>query len=331
MVRFGVIGTNWITDRFLNHSTSLEDFSLTAVYSRTGEKARAFADKYGVENVYTNLNEMAESDTLDAVYIASPNALHAEQAMLFMRHGKHVLCEKPFASNVAEVDAMVKTAKANHVLLMEAMKTTLLPAFEKIKDNIHKIGPVRRYVASFCQYSSRYDAYKEGALPNAFNPTFSNGSLMDLGVYCIYPMVVLFGEPKAIQAMGTLLDSGVDGQGSLLAQYDGMEAIIMHSKITDSYASSEIQGEDGSIIINHISSPTFVKIKYRNGSEDILYQEESEDRSMYYEAAAFIQLLKEGKQESPVNSFEHSRCVAQIIETARRQIGIVYPSDAWTP
>ncbi|WP_341467137.1 hypothetical protein [Clostridium septicum] len=86
---------------------------------------------------------------------------------------------------------MIKVAKENNVVLMEAMKTTLFPNFKIIKDNLYKIGKVRRYFASFCQYSSRYDKYKSGEILNAFKPELSNGSLMDIGVYCIAPMVNL--------------------------------------------------------------------------------------------------------------------------------------------
>lgn len=193
MIRFGVIGTNWITDSFISAASEHSDFKLVAVYSRTEEKAREFAEKYGVELTFTNLEEMAKSDELDAVYIASPNSLHAEQAIVMMENKKHVLCEKPLASNVREVERMIATARKHNVLLMEALKTTFLPNFQEVKKNLHKIGPVRRYVASYCQYSSRYDAYKEGNVLNAFKPEFSNGSLVDIGVYCLYPAVYLCG------------------------------------------------------------------------------------------------------------------------------------------
>src|SRR5690606_5384475 len=139
------------------------------------------------------------------------------------KHGKHILCEKPIASNTSELMEMIKAAKENNVLLMEALKSGFLPSYSSIRENLHKIGPVRRYFASYCQYSSRYDAYKEGNVLNAFKPEFSNGSLMDIGVYCIYPMVQLFGKPDSIKASGFMLNSGVDGEGAILAHYKDME------------------------------------------------------------------------------------------------------------
>ncbi|MBB6454952.1 putative dehydrogenase [Salirhabdus euzebyi] len=326
MIRFGVIGTNWITTRFLDAASNIEDFSLVAVYSRTEQKAEEFAEKHGATLTFTSIEKFAASKEIDAVYIASPNSFHAEQAIICMNAGKHVMCEKPLASNVKEVVKMVEAAKKNGVLLMEALKTSFLPNFISIQDNLHKIGKVRRFFASYCQYSSRYDAYKQGTVLNAFNPKFSNGALMDIGVYCIYPLVVLFGEPKSIKANGIMLSSGVDGEGSVLLQYEEMDAIIMYSKIADSYVSSEIQGEDGNIIIDQINNLGKVEIKYRDGRVEDITQTQH-DNTMFYEAKEFIDLIKHHKTESTRNSFNHSLLTAKISEQVRKQNGIVYPAD----
>jgi scyllo-inositol 2-dehydrogenase (NADP+) len=96
------------------------------------------------------------------VYIVTPNSYHAEQAILFLQNGKHVLCEKPLAVNATEVARMIQSAKDHNALLMEAMKSTLLPNSKAIQDNLHKTGPIPRYFASYCQYSSRYDKFKRG-------------------------------------------------------------------------------------------------------------------------------------------------------------------------
>jgi scyllo-inositol 2-dehydrogenase (NADP+) len=326
VIRFGIIGTNFITVQLLDSVKNLSDFVLTAVYSRTEEQAKEFAAKYRVEVTFTNLEQMAKSDKLDAVYIASPNSFHASQAITFLKNGKHVLCEKPLASNTKEIVEMQKAAKENNVLLMEAMKSTLTPNFKAIQENIHKIGKVRRYIANYCQYSSRYDAYKQGTVLNAFKPEFSNGSLMDLGVYGIYPLVVLFGNPISVKATGVMLESGVDGEGSILMQYKDMDAVVLHSKISNSYIPSEIQGEEGSIIIDKISTPEKVDIRYKNGTIETISQIQ-EQPHMYYEVEEFINLIKRGKTESEINSFVNSKITAEITEEVRKQIGLVFPAD----
>ncbi|CAM3372999.1 Gfo/Idh/MocA family protein [Marinicrinis lubricantis] len=326
MVRFGLIGTNWITDRLVAAGREADGFELAAVYSRTKEKAEEFAAKYEIPHTFTDLEEMASSELIDAVYIASPNSMHANQAMLFMNHGKHVLCEKPFASNVRETKAMIEAAEANGVVLMEAMKTTLLPSFQAIKEGLQKIGPVRRYAASYCQYSSRYGAYLEGNVMNAFKPEFSNGSLMDLGVYGIYPMVALFGKPSDVKANGYMLGSGVDGEGSVIASYRDMEAVVTHSKITDSTLPSEIQGEQGCIVIDKLSEPTELTIHYRDGRKEQLSFVQDKP-PMTYEVIEFIELIRQGKKQSETNSHACSLAVAEIMEESRKQMGLVYPAD----
>lgn len=326
MIRFGIIGTNWITDRFLAGANLHPRFTLSAVYSRTEERAQQFADKYNIRHTFTNMDAMFASGEIDAVYIASPNSLHAEYAIAAMNRGLHVLCEKPIASNSSELEAMIDAAKRNGVLLMEALKSTLMPGFGSVREGVQRIGTVRRYFASFCQYSSRYDAYRAGTVLNAFRPELSNGSLMDIGIYCLYPAAALFGRPKAVKASGFMLESGVDGEGSILLQYDHMDAVVIYSKITNSLIPNEIQGEDGNLVIDKISEPEVVQLKLRDGTVEDLTRPTIE-QNMYYEVEEFIRLIEEGKLESEVNSHELSRIVMEIMDEARRQIGLVYPAD----
>src|SRR5690625_5972595 len=116
---------------------------------------------------------------------------------------------------------------------MEAIKSTVTPAFLNLKNQIGKIGQIRRFVFHFNQYSSRYDNYKKGIIENAFKPELGNGARMDLGVYCLAPLVHLVDEPKSVVKNTFLLSTGAEGQGSMILNYDEFEAVIMYSKITD--------------------------------------------------------------------------------------------------
>lgn len=334
-VRFGVIGTNFITDWVIAGARQDERFELVAVCSRKEETANAFAAKHGIPHVFTSLEKMAESPLIDAVYIASPNFLHASQSILCMNRGKHVLCEKPFASNAREVREMIAAAKANQVTLMEAMKPTLTPNFRAVQNHLKRIGTVRRYFASYCQYSSRYDTYKEGVVLNAFKPELSNGAMMDIGIYAVYPMVVLFGRPQKIDATGVVLSSGADGQGAVNFLYDGMNATVLYSKIANSSLPTEIQGEDGNITldrINIISEVTYTpRLAAASGkgpqpiAEDISIVTEKDE--YYYEVAEFIDMVLTSRKESTVNTLENSLITLEIIDEVRRQLGVVYPAD----
>lgn len=355
-VRFGIIGTNFIADRVLAAARADARFEAVAVCSRTQARADEFAQKHAIAHTFTSLERMVESELVDAVYIATPNSLHAAQSILCMRHGKHVLCEKPLASNAREARAMIAAARQYGVVLMEAMITTLNPNFRIVRDALSRLGPIRRYFASYCQYSSRYDRFKAGELPNTFNPAFSNGAAMDIGIYTIYPMVALFGRPATIQAQGVLLPSGVDAQGAVNFGYEGMNATVIYSKIADSSLASEIQGEQGSLLLDAIQIPRSVILTRRGGvpantgsgirsgnagsgvqvetfatihgkpvplriGETLLHD------PYYYEVTEFLDLIEQGRMESTCNSHANSLATLEIIDEIRRQLGVVYPSD----
>lgn len=325
-IKFGIIGTGFIVDRIIEAAKEEPRIKINAIYSRTLEKAADFAQKYNIPYIFTSLAEMASSAVIDAVYIASPNAFHASQSILFMEHGKHVLCEKAFASNAAEAEQMIAASKKYNVTLMEAMKSTPTPAFMHITERLKDIGKVRRYFASYCQYSSRYDKFKEGIVLNAFKPELSNGAVMDIGVYTIYPMVVLFGKPLKISASGIKLSTGVDGQGVVNFEYKDMLATVIYSKIADSSLPSEIQGEDGTIILDRIDFITQAELKSRK-SKSIIISKPSPHDEYYYELKEFVELIKGHRRESDINSHQNSLITMEIIDEIRKQLRVVYPAD----
>lgn len=249
MIRFAVIGTNWITRQFVDAAHETGKYKLTAVYSRSLEQAQTFANDYLVEHLFTSLDAMAQSEAIDAVYIASPNSLHFPQTQLFLSHKKHVICEKPLASNLAEVEAAIACARENQVVLYEAFKTASLPNFLLLQQSLPKVGKMRKAFLNYCQYSSRYQRYLDGENPNTFNPAFSNGSIMDIGFYCLASAVALWGEPHSVQASASLLESGVDAHGVVVMDYGDFSVTLQHSKVSDSVVDSEIQGEAGSLVI----------------------------------------------------------------------------------
>ena len=336
-VRFGVVGTNFITDWVIAGARQDDRFELVAVYSRKQETADAFAAKHQIPYTFTSLEEMAKSPLIDAVYIASPNFLHAEQSILCMKQGKHVLCEKPFASNAREVREMIAASAEYDVTLMEAMKPTLTPNFRSVQQNLGRLGTIRRYFSCYCQYSSRYDKFKEGIVLNAFKPELSNGAMMDIGIYTVYPMVVLFGRPKKIDASGIVLSSGADGQGAVNFEYEGMNATVLYSKIANSSLPTEIQGEEGNITLDRINiirevkyTPRLVATSGKGPSaepQDISAVTDNDE--YYYEVAEFIDLVLSGKRQSVINSHEHSLITLEIIDEVRRQLGIRYPADQY--
>ena len=161
---------------------------------------------------------------------------------------------------------------------------------------------------------------------NAFRPELSNGALPDIGIYTIYPMVVLFGRPQTIKAVGFKLSSGVDGEGSVVFSYPEMDAAVLYSKIADSSLPTEIQGEDGNIVFDRINIINEVNLLPRNGQKELLSYP-AQHNEYYYEVKEFIDVVQSGNQQSTVNSWENSLITMEIMDEIRRQLEVVYPAD----
>jgi predicted dehydrogenase len=324
MIRLAIIGTNWITEQFVEAALLTQQYSLSAVYSRQLATAQSF--KYTNDDVacFDDINELAKSTTFDAIYIASPNSLHFEQSMLMMQHGKHVICEKPFASNATQAKQLLIQAEQSSVILFEAFMTAHLPSILSLKQDLHKIAPLRKAHLSYCQYSSRYQKYLNGENPNTFNPHFSNGSAMDIGFYCFATAAELFGQPNKIDATAILLSSGVDGCGSAFLTYNDFIVTIDHSKISNSFAQSEIQGENGTILLDGLSVCDGYTLIDQSGAKTHVKPNQHANK-MYYEAEYFAQMVL--NQTLPIEKLKRSVVTSEIITEVRKQTNVVFPAD----
>ena len=323
MIRFGMIGTGKIAEKFWQANRYGKDFEMTAVYSRTLERARQFGFQKGQLQYFDDLEAFANSDCIDAVYVASPNCCHYEQVMTLLKAGKHVLCEKPMASNLEQAQEMFAEAEKQNLILLEGMRSIYAPSFQKMIPYMETLGTIRRATLQYCQYSSRYDNYKRGIVENAFKPELSNGALMDIGVYVVSCMIRLFGAPKSIKASGVKLHNGVDGAGTILMEYPDMIGEAIYSKITDSAMPSQIQGEDASMLIQEIENVKDLRI-VRKGVVQSIHFEQS-DNILNYETQEFIKMIKTGMGWE--KSKEITLETMKVLDEARKQLHIVFPAD----
>ena len=324
-MRFGIIGTNYISDRFLA-ALPFAEAKATAIYSRKKETGDAFAQRHGIPLVFTSLDAFFSSDAFDAVYIASPNACHKSQAIAAMRAGKHVLCEKPIAPSLREYEEMKATADACGCVLTEAMRPVFDGGWQAIRESIGRLGKLRKVHLDFCQYSGRYDAFLSGTVLNAFNPALSNAALLDIGVYPIAVLAMLFGMPSSVKSTSLTLENGFEGGGTAVLGYDGFEAVVTYSKVCDSVAPSFILGEGGGIVIDKVSEPREASLKLR-GQDAVpipLRRFDAPD-NMFEEVCAFCRLVESGDREG---TSEISRITLSVMDAIRQQNGILFPSDA---
>ncbi len=328
-MRYATIGTGWITDAFIRGAQAVEGMDLVAVYSRTKERGETFAHLYGTPKVYTRLEDLAADDEIDGVYVASPNHLHVAHSRFLLEHGKHVLCEKPLAAAPEQVEALQKLAKQQGLVYMEAIMMLYQPQLEIFRRAVQALGRISTAQFDFCQLSSHYPSLLEGHLPNVFNPEMETGTLMDLGIYCVYPALYLFGKPESIQAAATLLPSGADGAGSTIWQYPDKQVILTYSKTAQGYAPSQILGDQGSLTVDSISKLEHM-VLHRPGEEPKqLWNRVEKPELMGWEAVWFQRFVTQPETYRQTYE-ENSRLALEVcccMREIRRQAGIVFPTD----
>ncbi|WLD94326.1 Gfo/Idh/MocA family protein [Alkalihalobacillus sp. AL-G] len=326
-MKLGTVGTSRITNSFIEAAGKSGKLTLNAVYSRSFEKARQIADTYNAPYTFDDLEQMAKSNYIEIVYIASPNSLHYEQAKLFLQHKKHVICEKPIFSNTKEWEDAYQVAEENGVFLFEAMRNIHSPNSKILKRQIGKAGKIRSAMLHYIQYSSRYDLVLKGEEPNIFSPRFSGGALVDLGVYPTSLAVSLFGEPDHITYYPVMLRSGVDGSGTLILKYDGFICTILCSKISHSHIPSEIHGEEGSFVLDHVAPITNIKFVDRHSKKSHNLEEPRYENEMIYEVEEFVRIIKTNDQQQYEELKGIGRMVLTVTETARQQNDIVFENE----
>ncbi|GEO58821.1 Gfo/Idh/MocA family protein [Companilactobacillus bobalius] len=329
MINLGIIGTNWITEQFVNATDETKAFSLTHVYSRTEAKANKFIEDLQKKNIAisTDLEKFFSSDDFETVYIASPNGLHFQQAKLALEHGKNVIVEKPSTSTVREFTILDDLAHEKGLFLFEAARHIHEPIFKKIQNYVEdNRAELSGATLSYMKYSSRYDDFKAGNLPNIFNPKFSGGALYDLGVYTVYDAVVLFGQPESVNYVAEILSSGIDGSGSLTLKYPEFDVNILIGKTKNSYTDSEIYFDRKTLLMDSGGDITHVQLADDNKNITTIPTVKSEN-PMDSEAKEFARIMNENDQETYENLLKYARIVNRILEQARTSAGLVFGAD----
>lgn len=268
MLKFATIGTSWITTQFADAVARVPGAELAVVFSRDAGRAAAFATQLGAPSSTDDLPGLLASDDVDAVYVASPNSVHLDNALAAIRAGKHVLVEKPATATASGFAGLVSAAEASGVVLLEAMRTAYDPGAARVRELLGSLGPIRRVSLRYSQRSSRYDLVLAGERVNIFDPALGGGALNDLGVYCVSALVDWFGEPSRVHAAMVPLPGGADGAGAAVTVHEGFVADLSWSKITASDVPSEVQGELATLVIDHVPAPRSLRLLRVDGSEE---------------------------------------------------------------
>lgn len=295
MIKYSVIGTSWITKAFIDGAKKVPELSLSGVYSRTKERAEQFKNEVGAKKTFTSLEELCEDDC-DFVYVASPNSCHFSQCKYLLENKKSVICEKPITVTADEFRELFDVAQENGVIYFEAIMYMHTKTRKTLIDAVKKLGSITSAHIDYSQLSSKYPALKRGELPNIFNPEMKTGALNDLGIYCVYPVVDLFGIPKKIVPVQTFLSTGADGCGSAEFVYDSFQVSITYSKLAESRAPSQILGDAGTLTIGKISQLSEIKLYGNDGNCEIISGEFEKSELMKNEALSMVSFLSNPKE-----------------------------------
>ncbi|WP_396601526.1 Gfo/Idh/MocA family protein [Algibacter sp. R77976] len=319
-INWGIIGLGSIAHKFATDLLTVEGAKLYAVASRNQDKADAFASKYNATKGYDSYEALAKDPNIDAVYIATPHALHKENTLLCLEHNIAVLCEKPFAMNAAEVDEMIAKAKEENVLLMEALWTYFLPHYQYVLKALEnkEFGDIVKLEADF----GFHRAFDDSA--RLFNKSLGGGSLLDIGIYPIFAALSTLGIPKNIEAKATYFENGADSSCTMNFDYGNTNAILKSTLLEDTPTEAVFYCEKGIIKINTMfHAPATVTLIPNEGEKETI-DFNYKTIGYNYEAIHFTKLLQDHKTESDVMTFAFSEQLIETLDKVRSKINLKY-------
>ncbi|WP_153796956.1 Gfo/Idh/MocA family protein [Foetidibacter luteolus] len=327
IIRWGILGTGRIAKKFASDLQYVTNVKLVAAGSRSMESAKEFAKEFPVDFLHDSYEALAQNSEVDVIYIATPHNLHYENTMLCLRHGKAVLCEKPFAMNTRQTREMIALAKEKNTFLMEALWTKFLPHYQKVQQMLKegKLGEIKSVLVNF------------GFVPpvptpaRMFDPALGGGTIMDIGIYNIFIAMSVLGKPDAIEATMTPAPTGVDEQCAVLFKYNsGAVAQLFSSFASNLATEADICGTAGRIRLATRFYEPGTTIEYypdRVDSRQIINVDKEPGFGYQYEARHVNDCLLKGLTESPVVSFKDTLDLMELLDAVRKKAGVIYPAD----
>jgi len=321
--RWGIMGLGRIAAQFAAGLESLPGHRLAGVASRSFDKALEFAHRHGGAQAFGGYEELAASECVDAIYIATPHPFHKDCALISIAGGKATLVEKPFALNRAQGEEMALAARRKGVFLMEAMWTRFNPAVVKAKELLDSgaIGQPRILQAGF-GFRSEFDP--ESRL---FNPALGGGALLDVGIYPVSLSSLVFGQPLSISASASLGESGVDEQcGLLLTHEKGALSMLIGAVRTQTEHDALILGTEGKLRI-HAPFWNSKGVTLSARGKETLFDLSFCGNGYQFEAAEAAACIASGRLESEKMPISETLAIMGILDNARAQFGLRYPGE----
>ncbi|WP_029038683.1 Gfo/Idh/MocA family protein [Salinimicrobium xinjiangense] len=319
-IKWAILGPGKIAKKFAASLREVEDAELYAVASRSLDRATAFAENEGVCNAYGSYEEMLQDKEIDVVYVATPHVFHHEHTLLCISYGKPVLCEKPFAINQGQVEEMIAAAKEKQVFLMEAMWTPFLPHIKYLMTLLEsgRYGKIKKLTADF-GFDAPFD--ENGRL---YKKSLGGGSLLDIGIYPVFLAMHSLGLPEFIEAKAVLGKTGVDEDCDITFSYPNGAKAELNSSITKNTPITAVfELEKATIsIASRWHNPSTITVSTDEGSESRSFDVAS--FGYEYEAMHVQEMIRQGRTESTVMTFQKSLELISLLDEIRKQIGLEY-------
>jgi predicted dehydrogenase len=324
-LRWGILAAGGIARRFAS-DLQANGMTVTAVGSRTPEKAAAFAEALGIAKAHGSYAELAADPDVDAIYVATPHPFHVTAGELAIRAGKHVLIEKPFTINASEARRLADLGREHGVVVVEAMWTRFLPHMVRLRALIAegRLGEIRALVATHTQDLPDDPQHRLNDL------ALGGGALLDLGIYPVSFAFDMLGEPAEIVARGRLRETGADAEVSALLRYPGgATAMLLTTSDAGGPNRAQLNGTGGYVDIDGVwYAPTSFRLF---DAEKKLVEEyvspEINGRGMHFQALEVERLVAAGQLSSPSMPIEQSVAIMRAMDTIRAQIGVAYPGE----
>jgi predicted dehydrogenase len=317
-VRFGIIGTGGIAKAFATDLPAVDGAELVAVGSRSQESADRFGDAFDVPHRHATYDALVADDDVDAVYVATPHPLHAENALAAIAHGKHVLVEKAFSMNAEEARQVVTAAREAGVFCLEAMWTRFLPQTRRIRQLVADgaLGRVTTVVADHGQYFAPDRAHR------LYAPELGGGALLDLGIYPVSWVHMVLGTPTSITSRIEPAFTGVDGQASAVLEYpDGVHGVVTTTLWSATPCRAWISGTDGTIDVDPVFyAPTSFTLRRRGAEPERVEPDpglRGPGKGLRFEAAELVRCVREGLTESPELPLDETVSIMETLDAIR--------------
>ncbi|MDP9406512.1 MAG: Gfo/Idh/MocA family oxidoreductase [Actinomycetota bacterium] len=317
-LRWGVLGTGWIAERFTSAVHRNTASRVVAVGSRGAESARRFADAVGAERAHASYDDLVGDPDVDVAYVATPHHLHREHALLAIEAGKHVLVEKPFTLDADSARDVAAAAVARGVFCAEALWTLFLPRYDVVRQLLADgaLGDLQTVLVDHGEWFAADHRIQR--------PDLAGGCLWDLGVYDLAVALWAAGPATSVTAVGTDAPTGVPGQTSMVLRHPGeVHSLLSTSIFNDTPCSGVLSGSDATLTLpGPFWGPGPLElVEHGRGRRATWDEPVVRHEALYFQAAEVARRICAGERESPLRPLADTVATLEVLDEVRRQVG----------